>query len=67
MAQGAAGSTENLPAALESVYGWVEDTALKALTFNRKLLFNQRPFYLSRYIKDEFNCTKIWRHLGRHC
>ena len=25
MAQGAAGSTENLPAALESVYGWVED------------------------------------------
>ena len=26
MAQGAAGSTENLPAALESVYGWVEDT-----------------------------------------
>ena len=26
MAQGAAGSTENLAAALESVYGWVEDT-----------------------------------------
>ena len=26
MAQGAAGSTENLPAALESVYGWVEDS-----------------------------------------
>jgi len=26
MAQGAAGSTENLPAALESVYSWVEDT-----------------------------------------
>ncbi len=26
MAQGAAGSTENLSAALESVYGWVEDT-----------------------------------------
>ena len=25
MAQGAAGSIENLPAALESVYGWVED------------------------------------------
>jgi len=27
MAQGAAGSTENLAAALESVYAWVEDTA----------------------------------------
>mgnify|MGYP006128445437 FL=1 len=26
MAQGAAGNTENLTAALESVYGWVEDT-----------------------------------------
>ena len=26
MAQGAAGSTENLPAALESVYSWVEDS-----------------------------------------